>query len=83
MKKAVYLFLFYFIITIKVQAQQSDYYVVEEFKSKIEQFKHHIDNAITSKRLEHSEKKLIFSKMNMIVIKISLIMPCILQLLKR
>ena len=49
MKKAVYLFLFYFILTVKVQAQQSDYYVAEEFKSKIEQFKHHIDNAITSK----------------------------------
>jgi predicted acetyltransferase len=58
MKKAVYLFLFYFIITVKVQAQQSDYYVVEEFKSKIEQFKHHIDNAITSKRLEHLEKEI-------------------------
>lgn len=58
MKKAVYLFLFYLIITVKVQAQQSDYYVVEEFKSKIEQFKHHIDNAITSKRLEHLEKEI-------------------------
>ena len=58
MKKVSYLFLLYFILSVKVQAQQSDYYVVEEFKSKIEQFEHHIDNAITSKRLEHIEKEI-------------------------